>query len=984
MRPLICETVTGRSMAELLADSSRMEPCAIGLWGEPGIGLRSATLDVARAARTAGIVPIAASIEEPAVWEALGDRSILVIDTRGDGCGWRRLVAAGLRSRRSHLLLLTGHEEARHVRNIRLERVSAERLIAAVWPTGAASAHGALLGRSAAMARGLPAAFARQLWARSGYSTPAARIGSAPMRSRVAERKAKYLVTPRSPSPVAPGRAWPVPSEVGALRRQVREATEAMRSGRLASADREIRASAAALARRGDYAPAARGLLELGRGWLRRGRLAPARTAVREAGELAKAAGDDGTLIDAATLSGCICTDAAELGEAEALLRGGLAAARLREDPERVAGIELALSRALFWEGRYDDAAGCLDRIDPIPEPLQVDVLIARAEVAVGRREFSRAVSLAADGLDRAETGAPTLVGRAAYVSAFVHLALGDHVAVRRDAGRAVAASRSHRDPLQALRAQILAAESERRCGRLPGPTSLLARLARIDRESLPATSWALIDALRSLVAGGAIEPTLDRVIRRTGLASVRLFLPDPDEAARGTEVQDTLALLHLCQTSEDEAEALVRICATLRRMLRASAVGFLAPHAQGGHTLAADGRGLETALAERIVAAGQPLQDDPPSRGPEAGAPVLYAGRVLAALVARWTAGALVDSRRIVARLSVAAAAAGPLTAAVLDRLGLPPCPDDIVGVSGAIADLRRAIERAAAAPYPILVEGESGSGKELIARAVHRRSLRRDRAFCAVNCAALPDDLLEAELFGHARGAFTGAVGDRPGVFEEAHGGTLFLDEVGELSPRGQAKLLRTIQDGELRRLGESMPRRVDVRIVAATNRDLRHEVASGRFRLDLLYRLDVVRLTVPPLRERVDDIPMLVAHYWRTVTDRLSSRAVLSAQTVAALGQYAWPGNVRELQNVLAALAVRCPRRGVVLPSALPPNLAPAADVVSHTLGDARRHFEERFVRAALVRTGGHRGRAAAELGLTRQGLTKLLGRHGMTAL
>jgi transcriptional regulator with GAF, ATPase, and Fis domain len=303
------------------------------------------------------------------------------------------------------------------------------------------------------------------------------------------------------------------------------------------------------------------------------------------------------------------------------------------------------------------------------------------------------------------------------------------------------------------------------------------------------------------------------------------------------------------------------------------------------------------------------------------------------------------------------------------------------LLGSSEALAEVRRAIERAARAPYPVLIEGESGSGKELVARALHFGSLRRDRGFCTLNCAALPDDLVESELFGHARGAFTGAVAERPGVFEEAHGGTLFLDEVGELSPRAQAKLLRVIQEGELRRVGENVSRRVDVRILAATNRDLRAEAAAARFRLDLLYRLDVVRIAVPPVRDRREDIAILVEHFWRDATARVGSRATLSAATVAALARYDWPGNVREIQNVLAALAVRSARRGVVPPAALPPMFGECRAEDSWRLDQARRTFDERFVRAALVRSGGHRARAASELGVSRQGLTKLMTRLGI---
>jgi transcriptional regulator with PAS, ATPase and Fis domain len=262
-----------------------------------------------------------------------------------------------------------------------------------------------------------------------------------------------------------------------------------------------------------------------------------------------------------------------------------------------------------------------------------------------------------------------------------------------------------------------------------------------------------------------------------------------------------------------------------------------------------------------------------------------------------------------------------------------------------------------------------------------VHRSGPRRDRPFSTLNCAALPDDLVEAELFGHARGAFTGAVAERTGVFEDAHSGTLFLDEIGELSPRAQAKVLRVIQEGELRRIGENVSRRVDVRIVAATNRDLRHEVEAGRFRLDLLYRLDVVRIVVPPLRDRPEDISVLIDHFWGEATRRLSSHATLAVTTRAALTSYGWPGNVRELQNVLAALAVRSPKRGIVQATALPPQFTTADRADTWRLQNARRTFEEQFIRAALVRTGGRRGQAADELGVSRQGLTKLMARLGI---
>jgi transcriptional regulator with PAS, ATPase and Fis domain len=355
----------------------------------------------------------------------------------------------------------------------------------------------------------------------------------------------------------------------------------------------------------------------------------------------------------------------------------------------------------------------------------------------------------------------------------------------------------------------------------------------------------------------------------------------------------------------------------------------------------------------------------------------------MVGALAARWTLSRSPDGHRAIAVLTMAAAAAAPLVQSMLSvrARSAVPSTDGLLGVSPVITDLRRAADRAAQAPFAVLVEGESGSGKELVARAIHRGGSRRDRPFRTLNCAALPDELVESELFGHARGAFTGAVAERVGVFEEAHSGTLFLDEIGELSLRAQAKLLRVIQEGELRRIGENVSRRIDVRIVSATNRDLRKEAAAGRFRADLLYRLDVVRIVVPSLRDRRGDIPLLVEHFWRDAAARVGSRSTLSPAAVASLARYDWPGNVRELQNVLAALAVRVGRRGIVAPEALPPQFGAPVPDQNRRLDAARRVFDERFIRAALLRTGGSRARAAVDLGISRQGLTKLMTRLGI---
>jgi transcriptional regulator with PAS, ATPase and Fis domain len=475
--------------------------------------------------------------------------------------------------------------------------------------------------------------------------------------------------------------------------------------------------------------------------------------------------------------------------------------------------------------------------------------------------------------------------------------------------------------------------------------------------------------------------------VAATGLGALALYVAAPRRAggaggAADPFADEIVAILRLCQTAADEIVLLKDVCARLRQHLHAAVVGFVTIRGGRAHVIMSDGARLDTDIAERAAAAGITIDPHRHDDRIEAAAPVEYGGSSIGALCARWPIGSTYDIARAGSVLAMSAAAAAPVLAAVVERQQQAVTgSSELLGVTSAIGELRHNVERAAAAPFAVLIDGESGSGKELVARAIHRGSSRRQKAFCTLNCAALPDDLVEAELFGHARGAFTGAVAERAGVFEEAHGGTLFLDEVGELSPRAQAKLLRVIQEGDLRRVGENVSRRVDVRIVSATNRVLRQEVEGGRFRLDLLFRLDVVHITVPPLRDRREDIAVLADHFWRDAAQRVGSRATLGAATIAALARYDWPGNVRELQNVLAALAVRSPKRGVVPPSALPPPFAGSGEGEAWTLDEARRTFELRFVRAALVRTGGHRGRAAAELGVTRQGLTKLMTRLGI---
>jgi len=457
---------------------------------------------------------------------------------------------------------------------------------------------------------------------------------------------------------------------------------------------------------------------------------------------------------------------------------------------------------------------------------------------------------------------------------------------------------------------------------------------------------------------------------------------------ARRTSLADAVAdVLGVCQSVDDEREALRKVAGILRTRTRALSVACFVNDERHAASLVVEGSGHPAdAVAARAIDSGLTIPPTSSSSGLEAAAPIRSSGLVIGAWGCRWAMDAPPDWARCGELLAAAAAAVAACLRALIDRREAPPAdggPGEILGISQVVRALRAEIARAAAAPFSVVIEGESGSGKELVARAIHRLGPRARRPLCALNCAALTDELLEAEMFGHARGAFTGALSERKGLFEEAHGGTLVLDEVGELTPRAQAKLLRAIQEGEVRRLGENLPRAVDVRIVAATNRPLRAAVDSGAFRADLLYRLEVIRIAVPPLRARVEDIPLLAVHFWQEAVTRLGSRSTLSPATLAALARYDWPGNVRQLQNVMAALAVGAGRRGSVGPDRLPEAIGrqAVASADAGSLEDARRLFEAGFVRAALARAGGRRSQAAADLGLTRQGLAKLLARLGI---
>jgi DNA-binding NtrC family response regulator len=297
-----------------------------------------------------------------------------------------------------------------------------------------------------------------------------------------------------------------------------------------------------------------------------------------------------------------------------------------------------------------------------------------------------------------------------------------------------------------------------------------------------------------------------------------------------------------------------------------------------------------------------------------------------------------------------------------------------EMIGRSAAMQEVFRLIERAGPTDKAILIQGESGTGKELVARALHRASPRAEKPLVVINCAALPETLLESELFGHEKGSFTGAVSAKPGLFELADGGTLFIDEIGEMPGALQAKLLRVLEDGSMRRIGSLKEIRVDVRLLAATNRSMSIEVKAGRFREDLFYRINVLSLELPPLRRRAGDIPLLVGKF-------LGPQWTIEREAMRALESYAWPGNVRQLSNVIerAKILADEPRIGLVdLPHELvhpPQGEAPAA--ATDKLDDVERaHVVE-----VLQREGGNKARAARALGIDRRSLYRLLEKYGI---
>jgi two-component system response regulator AtoC len=314
----------------------------------------------------------------------------------------------------------------------------------------------------------------------------------------------------------------------------------------------------------------------------------------------------------------------------------------------------------------------------------------------------------------------------------------------------------------------------------------------------------------------------------------------------------------------------------------------------------------------------------------------------------------------------------------------------DDMVGKSSVMVSFLKTVVKVAQYDTTVLITGESGTGKELVARGIHQKSGRAGKLFLAVNCGGMPASLLESELFGYVKGAFTGAEKDRNGIFQEANGGTLFLDEIGELPPEAQVKLLRVLQEREVRPVGGVRTVRVDVRVLAATARDLEEEVAAGRFREDLFYRLNVIRLHVPPLRERMEDLPLLCNRLLDRIAAKLDRQPPdLPPATLAVLLRHRWPGNVRELENVLERAMVLA-EESMILPEHLPENLAgltePCGRGIEKVLGTyslkkGQREMERALMAQALAATGGNKSKAGLLLEISYPSLLSKMKEYGL---
>jgi two-component system response regulator HydG len=932
---------------EMLADTSPAGVSALEVAGPDGSGLRTLLAQVARAARLHGYVPVGGAVLRSMPWlrPQLRERHVCILldqEHEASDAAARLAASLGLESARRHVVI-------RFVRDV------SRRHDVVMDPLGVAAMTSMVYSdvHEGPAAEDVHAA-ARAAAGRPGRLLMELGVGPlAPQRatfSLVHETAAAYSVPAAAPEPRL-RRA----SETRSLHTADVRACRLAARGRHAAALRLLRRAVRVLELRREPRDASRCAEQLG--WILRdrGQTGEALAHFEKARALAS---DEIDRLRCSVAIGIGWTDERRFTEAEAALRSALTAAEMIAHPAAADHARVALARCLYWQQRYDEAAQLTRDVTSAGLAARAFALAARIHAARG--QLKEAVAAANRALEVCDGGDPRTMAAAARSKAVAHASLGDIPGAHSAARTGLAAAAAAHLPLAGLKIRAVLLEAAR-----TDPAGDHVRLsgqirAALQRVPLPAL-------LRS-----HLQARLERVAQPSPVKS-----PGLSHAA----IDDVQQLLERASSAADDREAIEEVCKAVCDRTRAASVQVndcgrdRTMIARAGRPWTGDLRIADRALAASSScwsAAGEPH---------EAATPVRYAGNTIAVLACRWTAASDPDMMESVPLLRAAALAIAPSVRAVLDRprhAAAEPALRDLIGSAPEMDGVRDAMARAARAPYPVLIEGESGSGKELVARGVHRLSARRERRLCAVNCAAISEELLEAELFGHARGAFTGAIAERHGLFEEADMGTLFLDEVAELSLRAQAKLLRVLQDGEVRRVGENHPRKVDVRVIAATNRSLEEEAAAGRFRTDLRFRLDVVRISIPPLRDRQVDIPQLAAHFWEEAARKVDSRASLAPETLVALTRYDWPGNVRQLQNVIASLAVHAPRRGRVMPSLLPAHLVRSAAPAAATFDAAREDFERRFVLAALAQCGGQRGRAARALGITRQGLAKMLRR------